>query len=121
MPQSPPRVAVVTFDAASKSFSLNPDPIRIPPGRSDLYFALQTANRGDAARAEFRTIFEDHLFATASSVEGSNELWKVVVDNESPSAGEESYSYTVRISYAGKEYPYDPSVVLEPPPTEPPA
>ena len=119
MPQNEPRVIIVTFDAASKGFALNPDPIRIPEGSQDLYFALQTANRGDANKAGFTSIFEDHQFATATAVDGSNDLWKVAVVNDPAPTSETAYSYTVSVSYAGSVLAHDPTVILEPPPIGP--
>lgn len=116
MSQNEPRVVIVTFDAASKSFALNPDPIRIPEGTQDLYFALQTANRGDAEKAGFTSILEDHDWAVATSVDGSNELWKVTIVNDPAPSSDTAYSYAVRVSYAGSELCHDPTVILEPPP-----
>lgn len=120
MSQNEPRVVIVTFDASSKNFSLNPDPIRLPDGTTDLYFALQTANRGDADKAVFSSLFADWDWATASPVDGSGELWKVRIVNEPALSSSETYTYTVEILYAGSTLAHDPTVILDPPNTDPP-
>ncbi len=119
-----PKVVVVTFDASTLTFAINPNPICIPNGTTTLYFALQTANRGHAEPAELLAIFEDHLITRAEPVDHCKQLWQVEIVNEVEYAGESeglaTYSYTVRVKYAGKELAHDPTVILEPPNIEPP-
>ncbi len=115
-----PRVVVITFDAATSTFAINPNPISIPGGLTTLYFALQTANRGCAEIAELLAIFEDKLIKSAEAVDGCDQLWKVEIDNEGKHEKLASYGYTVRVRYAGKEFVKDPTVILEPPNIEPP-
>ena len=115
-----PEVVVVTFDASTSTFAINPNPILICPGITTLYFALQTANRGHADPADLLAIFEDKLIKSAEPVDGSKQLWKVEIDNEERGDSPDVYSYTVRVAYAGKEFMKDPTVILEPPNIEPP-
>lgn len=114
-----PTMVVVSYDAASRVFSVNPNPVIIPPTQRTLFFALQTINKGDAEPARFTAIYEDNLIQSAQAVDGCDQLWRTVIDNDlSSKDASEKFNYTLRIVYNGTQRSHDPSVVLQPPTTD---
>lgn len=119
--ESTQRLVVVSYDAASNGFAVTPNPLTLGPGEHKMYLALQTVNRGDAKEAKFLAIYEDNLITSAQRVGTCDQLWQVDISNPPSEKEPETFNYTVRIKYAGVERSHDPSVVLQPPATEPPA
>lgn len=110
------RLVVISFDAASRSFAINPDPLKLEQGNHRVYFALETRNRGDAEPAVLTHVYEDNLLQQTCCVGGCKQLREGFITNDPEAAKDSPYRYTVRIHYAGVDYGHDPSVVLEPPP-----
>lgn len=110
------RVVVVSFDTVDQSSSVNPDPITIQPGTTTLYFALQTLHRGEGPEASFEAVVEDTLITSAAPVDGCGQLWRAAIVNDPPPAEAESHLYSLVVLYLGQLYPYDPTVILQPPP-----
>lgn len=114
------RLVVVTYDAGTGKFTVNPNPVAIPQGTHKLYFALQTVNKGHSEEATLTEIVlrpRQDCDKAVPLVTPLNEFPQIFVTELTNDGKDElRYDYSLQCHYDEGPRPVDldPTIILQP-------
>ncbi|MCH9648894.1 MAG: hypothetical protein K0U98_11700 [Deltaproteobacteria bacterium] len=113
------RLVIVQYDAGSNSFTVDPNPVVLLPGITQVFFVIQTINCGESPPGMFTAIevLNKPAFKFLA-VDGFARIFKGSIDNDLSEGDKEiNLAYRIHIEYkaAGQLASVDPSIVLLPP------